>query len=222
LTEDLLPAITGRVVHVTRLIQPARVGVWPSNFVAIELRDEKAFSSAYEKVIDKFIDRFEKHPYAAANYYQQKTDREPNGERAVPCFAKVDNWLFICDQPWMMEFILNQRDETSNRLANALDFKLIASKIARQPGGERPAVMSYEKTEAGFKYLYDLANSERSRERLRTLSEGNQFFRSLNDGLNDNPLPPWSALSKYLAPQGGMVVNDDSGIHFMRFSLRRK
>jgi hypothetical protein len=42
----------------------------------------------------------------------------------------------IADHPSIMEFILNGRDKTEERLASAIDFKLIAGKIARQPGGE--------------------------------------------------------------------------------------
>ncbi|MCC7086781.1 MAG: hypothetical protein IT427_17415 [Pirellulales bacterium] len=220
--DDLLPAITGRIVHINRFVEPPRAGVGPSNLVAIELRDAIVFGRAYEKVIDHFIDRFEKHPVASVNYYRRKSDSKPSDEQPIPCFAMVDNWIFVGDQPWMMEYILNQRDETANRLSAALDFKLIASKIARQPGGDRPTMMSYERTEAGFKYLYDLANSERAKARLRDLAAGNGFLKALSAGLSDNPLPPWTALSKYLAPQGGMLVNDDSGIHLMRFSLRRK
>jgi hypothetical protein len=107
-------------------------------------------------------------------------------------------------------------------LASALDFKLIASKIARQPGGERPAMMSFDRPETGWKYMYDLAQADRTKDRLRESAANNPFFKALNEGLTDNPLPPWSAMSRYLAPQGGMIVNDDSGVHYMQFSLRRK
>ena len=40
--------------------------------------------------------------------------------------------------------------------------------------------------------------------------------------LKDNPLPAFSVLAKYFAPGGGMMVNDETGIHYMTFTLKRK
>src|SRR5262249_19677155 len=112
-----------------------------------------------------------------------------------------------------------------NPLAAALDFKLIASKVGAQPGGDRPAVFTFARPDEGWKYLYDLAASQATRDMLNqraTASPDNPFFGALNQGLQQNPLPPWEAFSKYLAPEGGMIVEEPSGIHYMRFALRRK
>jgi hypothetical protein len=40
--------------------------------------------------------------------------------------------------------------------------------------------------------------------------------------LERNPLPPFSTLAKYIAPAGTAIINDDTGIHYVSFSLRRK
>jgi hypothetical protein len=40
--------------------------------------------------------------------------------------------------------------------------------------------------------------------------------------MDKNPLPPFSVLQKYFAPQGSMVIDDETGIHFMDFTLKRK
>jgi hypothetical protein len=222
LTDDILPSITGRMVHVNRFAEPARAGVGPRNIYAIELRDPKEFQRIYDKLLDQIASRFEKKGYGGTNYYRQTTERDIDEVPILMCFTVMDKWLMIADHPSILEYILNGRDSTEERLASAIDFKLIAGKIARQPGGERPAMMSFERPENSLKYFYDLGASERTRERLRDQADGNPFFKALNDGLTDNPMPPWSALSKYLAPQGSMIVNDDSGVHYMQFSLRRK
>jgi hypothetical protein len=222
LTNDILPSITGRLVHVNRFAEPARVGVGPRNVYAIELRDPKEFQRIYDKLLDQVGSRFEKKGYGGVNYYRQTTERDIDDVPMLFCFTQMNNWLLIADHPSIMEFILNGRDSTEERLAAAIDFKLIAGKIARQPGGERPAMMSFERPENSLKYFYDLGASERTRDRLRDQADSNPFFKALNEGLTDNPMPPWSALSKYLAPQGSMIVNDDSGVHYMQFSLRRK
>ena len=40
--------------------------------------------------------------------------------------------------------------------------------------------------------------------------------------LAENPLPPFEVLRQYLSPGGGMVVDDETGIHYMAFDLRRE
>jgi hypothetical protein len=40
--------------------------------------------------------------------------------------------------------------------------------------------------------------------------------------LEQHPLPPFEVLQRYLAPGGTVVVDDDTGLHYTDFSLRRK
>jgi hypothetical protein len=50
----------------------------------------------------------------------------------------------------------------------------------------------------------------------------NPLFKSLDQALKDNPLPPFSVLAQYLSPGGGMMVNDETGIHYSTFTLKRE
>src|SRR5262249_27262800 len=118
--------------------------------------------------------------------------------------------------------VIANRDDAMNNLASALEYRLIANKISRQPGGKQPSMLEFNRPEESWKYLYDLAVSEETRNTLRDSSERNPALRVLNQGLQNNPIPPWEAFSRYLAPGGAMMVNDESGFHYMQFSLRRK
>ena len=73
-----------------------------------------------------------------------------------------------------------------------------------------------------MRFWYDLANAENTRKRLSEQAEQNRFFGSLNQALKDNPLPPFDVLAEYMAPGGGMLVNDDTGIHYTTFTLKRQ
>jgi hypothetical protein len=73
-----------------------------------------------------------------------------------------------------------------------------------------------------MRFWYDLAMSENTRQRLSERADRNRFFGTLNQALKDNPLPPFSVLAEYLAPGGGMIVSDETGIHYMTFTLKRK
>jgi len=67
-----------------------------------------------------------------------------------------------------------------------------------------------------------LTQAENTRKSLATQAERNPFFRSLNDAVGKSEFPPFAVLAKYLAPGGGMVVDDETGFHYMAFGLRRK
>ena len=219
---DILPALAGRFIHVTWFERPARVGVGGSQIIGVRLNDAKAFHDTFDKIVDHFGDRIEKKTVAGAAYYLQKVDRKPEDTRPVPCFAQMSDWVLVGDRPAIMEHILSHREDTSDTLAAALDYKLIAAKIARQPGGAKPGLLSFSRPDEAWKYLYDLAASENTRNMLRDRSANNPVLGALNQGLSDNPLPPWEAIARYLAPEGAMITDDDSGIHYMQFTLRRK
>jgi hypothetical protein len=107
-------------------------------------------------------------------------------------------------------------------LADELDFKLVASKIERQNGETKPAMVSFNRPEEGMRFLYDLATSDRARQSLSRGAENSRFFKSVDEALKQNPLPPFAVLQKYLAPGGAVIVDDETGIHYSAFSLRRK
>ena len=45
---------------------------------------------------------------------------------------------------------------------------------------------------------------------------------ALDQALRDNPLPPFEVIAEYMAPGGGMLVSDPTGIHYMTFGLKRQ
>ena len=70
--------------------------------------------------------------------------------------------------------------------------------------------------------FYDLATSPMTRSRLEEAAKTNQGMRALHEALKANPLPPFSEIAKYLAPGGGMMVSDETGIHYTAFGLKRE
>jgi hypothetical protein len=102
-----------------------------------------------------------------------------------------------------------------------LDFKLIFSRIQQYPGPAKPGMMAFQRPEESMRSFYELATSPTTRRRLEEMAKTNQAMRALNEALTENPLPPFSAIAKYLAPGGGMMVSDETGIHYTAFGLRR-
>jgi hypothetical protein len=73
-----------------------------------------------------------------------------------------------------------------------------------------------------MRFLYDLATGENARNFLNRESDRNPVFKSLNESMKQNPLPPFEVIQNYLAPGGSMVTDDETGLHYMSFSMRRK
>ncbi|HEY2826422.1 MAG TPA: hypothetical protein VGJ04_02390 [Pirellulales bacterium] len=219
---DILPSLTGRALQFSWFDQPVKPGIGGHNLIAVQVRDARTFADAFQKITSHLGPKWQKKGFAAIDYYQLGAANGPDDIRPTPCLAMLNDWVLVTDRTGILEHVLSRRDETENNLALALDYKLIASKIAQQPGGDKPAMLLFNRPDAGWKYLYDLANSDQARQILQQRAGSNPFFTALHDGLDQNPLPPWEVIARYLAPEGAMFTDDDSGIHYMAFALRRK
>jgi hypothetical protein len=226
--DDVLPKLTGRVTLISQILKPITV-TSAAQLLAIEVHDEKEFQATLEKVVERvgqLSDRFlpEKTSIAGVTYYRVKVPAPPNHREGdplpEPAFGVVHGCLMLTDRETMLKNIITS--SLSSSLADELDYKLIANKATRAAGAAQPGLLSFNRPEEGLRYLYDLASAEQTRKRLAEAGEENQFFRSLGGVLDRNPLPPFSTLAKYIAPAGAAMINDDTGIHYVSFSLRRK
>jgi hypothetical protein len=73
-----------------------------------------------------------------------------------------------------------------------------------------------------MRYMWDLAVQEQTKERLAKAGENNKFFSSLDSALKEHPLPPFSAVEKYFSPTGAILTNEETGFHYLTFTLKRK
>ncbi|MFW6171080.1 MAG: hypothetical protein ACODAD_11365 [Planctomycetota bacterium] len=81
-----------------------------------------------------------------------------------------------------------------------LDFRLIASRIEQQLAAGEPAMIRFQRPEESMRSFYELATSPTTRRRLNEVAQENRVLRILNDAFRENPLPPFSAIAKYLTP----------------------
>ena len=83
-------------------------------------------------------------------------------------------------------------------------------------------MVTFSRPEEALRFVYELIRAENTQKGLDSASENNDFLRNVNKAMKDNPLPAFSVLAKYFAPGGGMMVNDETGVHYMSFTMRRK
>ncbi len=231
--KDLLGATAGRFTLMTWIQKPIKLDS-QAVLIGVQLKDPEAFQGTLDKLTEKYKDNLEKTAYGATPYWRAKTpapqvevDRQEGDTRVAvrapqPCFAIIGDYLLMSGRPACLEHAIITSSDSSKSLSKDLEFKLIMSKIKRQPGGETPGMISFNRPEEGMRMLYDLANGEQAKTFLADRGESNDFFKNVDKAMKDNPLPPFQVISKYLAPGGGLLTNDETGIHYAAFQLRRK
>lgn len=232
--KELLAASAGRFTMMTWIQKPIRLDSQAVLF-GVKLKDPKEFQVVLDRLAEKYKDNIEKTAYGVTPYWQAKrpaqdgieVERNDGNTRVAvrppqPCFAIVGDYLLLSGRPACLEHAIITNSDGSKSLSKDLEFKLIMSKIKRQPGGETPGMISFNRPEEGMRMLYDLANGEQAKGFLATRSESNDFFKNVDKAMKDNPLPPFQVIAKYLAPGGGLLTNDETGIHYAAFQLRRK
>ncbi len=229
--KDVMEAAAGRVTLVNAMVRPARVNS-RANLLGVKLKDAKAFEKTLETLIAKAGPQMSRETFAGVTYFRAPvttpparadgTPRRPLLRQPDPAVAIVDDYLLLSDSTDLLKQAIVAKGDTSQSLADQLEFRLVASKIRRQAGGERPGLIAFDRPEEALRLWYDIATADTTRQRLSQGAENNQFFRTVNDALRDHPLPPFAVLARYLAPSGSLLTDDESGLHYVSFTLRRK
>jgi hypothetical protein len=233
--KELLPMLEGRFTFAQYVEKPVRINSI-ATLVGVRVKSGEEFAPLFEKVIDKYSENLVPTFHAGTPYWALKLpeeaqerirERNERPDRATirtpePCLAIIGNYLVASDSRTALHTAIDTHNDPSRRLADELDYKLIASKIKRQVGGDAPGMVQFSRPEEGMRFWYEMALADNTQQMLARGAEGNPLLADVDRALKDHPLPPFSVLAKYLAPSGGMMVNDETGVHWMSFTLSRK
>jgi hypothetical protein len=223
LEKDVIDQLSGRVTHLTWIEQPVRLTSM-AQAVALEVKDPKAVSATLAKLSEKFPDNSEALKIGSLTYYKPKMrgfEELPEEQRPPqPCVAVYENSLLIARENFLKKLVVTD-GKAEKPLAESMEYKLVAGKIDRLAGGKKPGLLAFNQPEQQMKMVYDLATSDSTREWLKRQGEGNEFIRSVDEALAKNPLPPFSVIQQYLAPGGSLMLNEETGFHFIDFVLKR-
>ncbi|MBN2476761.1 MAG: hypothetical protein JXB62_19280 [Pirellulales bacterium] len=225
LEAEVIKSLEGRVSLVVWIERP--IGIQSQrSMLGFKLKDPAALEAALEKLAKLERAPLAKESFAGKQYYRvrvpQLEERPPEERPPLPCFGVLDDYLLVGNSQALYQKAVTTWADGTESLADELDYKLIASKIRRVCGSREAAMISFDRPEEIMRFLYDLVNAERTRQNLQQQAENNPFFRSVNTALNENPLPPFEVLRQYLAPGGALVIDDETGLHYTAFALRRK
>lgn len=66
------------------------------------------------------------------------------------------------------------------------------------------------------------SGSAQQQELRGEIARSNPMLSALDQALEKHELPPFSVISRYMAPRGGYLVEDESGLHYTVFMMRRE
>jgi hypothetical protein len=226
LRRDVIDQTDGRISAVFGFHQPASFNR-RSILVALHVKDVEAARQTLQKVLDRAKqegEEFEEVSFGGVDYsvFTPPPFREmPLDDRPFEaCFAFMEGCLVFANDRQILERAVAARDGTTERLADSLDFKLVHSRVGRL--SEQPGMVLFNRPEVGLRYIYDLINSDQTRDFLASQRENNEFFSVIDDAISSHPLPAFEVIAKYFAPSGGIAYDSASGLHFYSFSLRRE
>jgi hypothetical protein len=81
-------------------------------------------------------------------------------------------------------------------------------------------MIAFSQPKEQFKLLFDLVDSDDTRNFLSDNAEEEAFFGILNRVLNDNDLPDLEELTGHLTPSGAVMIDTETGIHLISFTLK--
>jgi len=223
--KDVLPQLNGRVHYIRQVMSPIDQRD-PATLIAFELKDIPAAKTLLEKTVERKssdltpVTSGSKTLYAIKNSYRD--DPEFAARMPEPCFALAHGCLIVSDRVALLKPLLGESDRKA-ALANSLEYKLIASKMPRLLNKQKPGLFTFTRTEESIRSIYDrMALSEADRRANPDAPRGGRFGREFGNVMEKHPLPPFAAFAKYFAPGGSAITSDDSGFHYVSFSLRRK
>lgn len=227
---EIVPALDGRITLAQWVEKPVTLNS-QVNIVGVKLKDAKAFqTSIVEKLVAKYPEAVEKKAFGGVTYWAIKMPERREGAPELPAgirlptpaVAIIGDYLVASDSTAALHHCITTTSDATRGLAGDLEYKLIAGKIKRQVGGDAPGMVQFTRPEEALRFVYELIRAENTQKGLASAAEDNPFLKNVDKALKDNPLPAFSVLAKYFAPGGGMMVNDETGIHYMAFTLRRK
>ena len=168
-----------------------------------------------KRQLERRRERAERNGEPAPREYTNLKLRSPQ-----PCFALHEGFLIITDSEDLMKEAIRASKDKDESLAVDPDYARIMKEIKKHLEGRDPGFVQYSRPEEVFRMLYDFAQSETTRTVMGERGEEVRILRNLKTALDENELPEFESLTKYLAPSGGVITNEETGFHYMAFSLR--
>lgn len=224
--KDFLEQLDDRVT-LTQVVLPSKKINSQSNLFGIHMKKSDRFKSEtlpklFEKAKTRETRWTSKQIGDTTVYFLDININSATIRAPRPAFAMIGNDLLISDALESIEQAIATFDEGDNLLSDAIEYKLIRDKIKAQLKEKEYSIMSYQRPEEQLRLFYDLAKDPENVKRLEDMSQSNPFFGALFAALKGRNLPPFEQLSKYMVPAGAFMTEEENGLHYTTFALKRE
>ena len=223
--KDFLDLLNDRLT-LAQVILPTRRINSQSNLFGIHIKDtQRVKTDVLPKLFSKLKSSNERWGSKIIGdstvYYLDIKNDNPNIRVQQPCFAIVGDDLLASDSIDSIEQAIRTLSSGDDLLSDAIEYKLVRDRIKAQLRDKETSIMAYQRPEESLRLFYDLANDSENINRLEAVAANNPFLSALVTALKSRSLPSFEVIAKYLAPSGGFVVEEEDGLHYTAFSMRR-
>ena len=225
---EVFPALTGRFAFVRWIEKPIQQRNAEGGLLAVELRPEAAADELLRHVVQKHAARFMRREFSGFEYYEMIRPEPPADaprRRRGPlslCVGILDDTLILADREGLFKTAVMTHTGISKRLSEAEDFGKTFTEMGLLTGGSDPVLVRFqrpaERTEAWYEPLRQQQKPDESAQRRPRRGP----FRGLERTLRNHTLPPFDRLRKYFPPGGAVLLNDETGLHYTGFTLKKK
>jgi hypothetical protein len=231
--KDFLDQLDDRITLTQIILKPARLNA-ASNVYAVRLKNGRLFGeTTLSKIFAQLSSKdakWKSEQYGSFMIYTQpSTTPESNTSGSSPStirlpepsFTMLDNELLMADSIEAIKQAIETSKSTDGLLSDAIEFKLVRDRINKQIDASQSSIMLYQRPEEQMRVMYDLAADKSNVNRLRDMSKNNPLFTALVKALDNHQLPPFEQIAKYLSPSGAFVIEEENGLHYTAFGMRR-
>ncbi|WP_347243519.1 hypothetical protein [Thermogutta sp.] len=225
--QDILPATTGRITLAQWIERPIRLNSVVGGFV-LEMKDEENAAKLVETIAQSSGQALEKKEFGQRSYYISTRNRPesfPEGMRyPIPCLAAIGPYVVSTDSPAFMEQMLITADSPEKSLTDSLEYKLVRGRIKALAGTESPSLFTFSRPESTIEMWYEayLSNDSPVLRAIEIDAPKESVGTAIIQAIKGGKLPPVDVLKRYFAPQGGLLIDDATGLHLVFFALRKK
>jgi hypothetical protein len=232
---EIIEQITGRVTVIQGFVKPFRVNSG-TNLFAVQLKDPTKFKDEVMPKFMKLMERGNAVPTRKSGgngefYVMERTGESPQRENAPSpdvvrrprvCFGIMDDYFFVSDDTYMIDEISAAKDGRRGLLSASEEYELISAKVKEQLKDKETSILLFSKPQESLRVFYEMAKDPANKERLRGAAANNPVLQALSAALEKHELPPFDVIEKYLSPTGAFVTEDETGLHYTAFSMKKE
>ncbi len=227
--KELLEEWDDRVTMTQIMLRPAQIGAVGQIF-AFKLKNPSIMESTTLPKIFEHLQakdsKWKSDRFGDVRIYTRPPNKKENDtpggrRRPEPTLAVVNGELMFADSIKAIEAAIEAGNDSEGLLRESLEYKLVRDQVKQQLGSSDTSIVFYQRPEESFRMMYDMVANPDNREKMRGMSKSNPFVTALLKALDSHQLPPFETLARYLSPSGAYITEEESGLHYTAFGLRR-